>query len=76
MGGNTQLCGCVSCDNALHQTYYKLQLIVAVNIKAYIANTESFILQQGQSLITANLNFQLELMIINKEDLTQICDYV
>lgn len=67
---------CVSCDNTLHQTYYKLQLIVAVDIKAYIANTESFILQQGQSLITANLNFQLELMIINKEDLTQICDYV
>lgn len=57
-------------------TRYIRQLIVAVDIKAYIANTDSFILQQGQSLITANLNFQLELMIINKEDLTQICDYV
>lgn len=57
-------------------TRYIRQLIVAVDIKAYIANTDSFILQQGQSLITENLNFQLELMIINKEDLTQICDYV
>lgn len=57
-------------------TRYIRQLIVAVDIKAYIGNTDSFILQQGQSLISANLNFQLELMIINKEDLTQICDYV
>lgn len=37
LGGNAQLCGCVSCDNAPHQTYYKLQLIVAVNIKAELS---------------------------------------
>lgn len=35
--GNAQLCGCVSCDNAQHQTYYKFQLIVAVNIKAELS---------------------------------------